>query len=76
MIKRTIRHAAADVGLIFTAFNLRRIFNIIGYSALKKYLEVLAVFFCHLSSYFKPLYEFRFSSIKIPATEKAAYLCP
>jgi transposase len=70
MTKRSIKHASADVGLIFTAFNLRRIFNIIGYSTLKKYLEVLAAFFCHLSSYFKPLYESRFSSIKIPAKKK------
>ncbi len=34
MTKKTIRHASADVRLIFTAFNLRRIFNIIGHDLL------------------------------------------
>lgn len=29
MTKKSIKHASADVGLIFTAFNLRRIFNLI-----------------------------------------------
>jgi hypothetical protein len=27
MTKKTIKHASADVGLIFTAYNLRRLFE-------------------------------------------------
>jgi hypothetical protein len=30
MTKRTMERAAADVGLIFTAYNLRRLFNLLG----------------------------------------------
>ncbi|WP_205943596.1 IS1182 family transposase [Pedobacter cryophilus] len=56
MTKKTIKHAGADVGLIFTAFNLRRIFNIIGHDLLKKYLTVLAYFFLLVRTYFKRLY--------------------
>ena len=37
MTKRTMKRASADVGLIFTAYNLRRIFNIIGIEVLRKY---------------------------------------
>jgi hypothetical protein len=56
MTKKTIKHAAGDVGLIFTAFNLRRIFNIIDHDMLKKYLKVLACFFYFMRSCFKRLY--------------------
>lgn len=38
MTKKTIKRASADVGLIFTAFNLRRLINIIGKNEFKKYL--------------------------------------
>jgi len=55
MTKKTIKHAAADVGIIFTAYNLRRIFNIIDQNTLKKYLKVPAAFFYHISNVFKPL---------------------
>lgn len=34
MTKKTIEHATADVGLIFTAYNLRRIFNILDKNTL------------------------------------------
>jgi hypothetical protein len=37
MTKKTIKHASADVGLIFTAYNLRRIFNLIDPNLLKQY---------------------------------------
>lgn len=60
MTKKSIKHASADVGLIFTAFNLRRIFNIVDLDLLKKYLNVLVYFFLTLSSYFKRLYAFAF----------------
>jgi transposase len=69
MTKKTIKHAAADVGLIFTAFNLRRIFNIIDHDMLKKYLEVLACFFYFMRSYSKRLYAYHSYAHKIKQPE-------
>ena len=37
------QRASADVGFMFIAYNLRRIINIVGKNALKKYLEVLVL---------------------------------
>jgi transposase len=45
--------ASADVGLMFIAYNLTRIINIIGQDGLKKYLKVLVLFFSHLLSCIK-----------------------
>jgi hypothetical protein len=45
MTKKTLKHATADVGLIFTAYNLRRLFNLIDPKLLKTYLEGLAALF-------------------------------
>lgn len=53
MTKKSIKHATADVGLIFTCFNLRRIFNILNQNILKKYLKDLLSFIFTLTSYFK-----------------------
>jgi transposase len=69
MTKKTIKHAAADVGLIFTAFNLRRIFNIIDHDMLKKYLKVLACFFYCMRSCFKRLYACHLYTHKIKQPE-------
>lgn len=55
MTKKTMKHAAADVGLIFTAFNLRRIFNLIDQNLLKKFLKELGFYFLMFRSYFKLL---------------------
>lgn len=41
MTKKTIQRASADVGLIYVAFNLRRIFNILSQKELKKFLREL-----------------------------------
>lgn len=41
MTKKTIKHAQADVGFIFTAFNLRRIFNMLDQNQLKKHLTFI-----------------------------------
>ena len=41
--KKFIKRAEADVGLMFTAYNLRRIFNILGKETLTKYMESLAI---------------------------------
>jgi hypothetical protein len=43
--KKGIKHASADVGLMFTAFNLRRLMNIIDKTAFKKFLEELGHLF-------------------------------
>jgi len=37
--KKTIKRASADVGLMFVAYNIRRIMNILGKIELKKYLQ-------------------------------------
>ena len=55
MTKKTIKHAGADVGLIFTAFNLRRIFNIINPKDFKTRLKELITTFCAIFCCFKPL---------------------
>ncbi len=48
MTKKYIKRAEADVGLIFTAYNLRRLINIVGIKELKKYLRTISLFFHHL----------------------------
>ena len=45
MTKKFIKRAEADVGLIFTIYNLRRLINLIGFEALQNYLkQVLSLF--------------------------------
>jgi transposase len=53
MTKKTIKHASADVGLIFTAYNLKRIFNLIDLNELKQYLKSMALFFEAKTTLFK-----------------------
>jgi len=53
MTKKTIKHASADVGLIFAAYNLRRIFNLIDQNVLKQYLIQLACFSTAIKAFFK-----------------------
>jgi transposase len=55
MTKRTIKRASADVGMIFTAYNLRRIFNIIDQNQLKEFLKELGLYFLDLASFFKSI---------------------
>ena len=55
MTKRTLKRATADVGLIFTAYNLRRIMNLIGQNGLKKYLRGLAFDFWVVVSPFQAI---------------------
>jgi len=57
MTKKTMKRASADVGLIFSAYNLKRIFNIISQEALKKYLKGIFSFFCHHTRHCKPIYD-------------------
>lgn len=52
MTKKTIKRASADVGLIFTAYNLRRILNIIGKEGLRRFwLEFLVFLTSFLASW-------------------------
>ncbi|MFN5416770.1 MAG: IS1182 family transposase [Flavobacteriia bacterium] len=55
MTKKSIKHASADVGFIFTAYNLRRIFNILDQNQLKKHLKALYLYFSILIRNFKPI---------------------
>jgi len=48
--KKYKQRASADVGLMFIAYNIRRIINIIGKNELKKYLEVLILLFLYIQS--------------------------
>ena len=71
MTKKTIKHASADVGLIFSAYNLRRIFNLIDQNLLKQYLKVLAPFFEILTALFKAFYAlFYFENVKVTFLKK------
>lgn len=56
MTKKSMKHASADVGLIFTSYNLRRIFNLIDQNELKKFLKELGFPNLKLSSDFNAFY--------------------
>jgi len=51
--KRGIEHASADVGLMFSAYNFRRLISIIGQKQLKEYLKELCSLISHLMSLLK-----------------------
>lgn len=53
--KKTMQRATADVGMIFTAYNLRRIFNILDKNVLKAYLKRACFIFWKLIHLFKAL---------------------
>lgn len=55
MTKKSIKRASADVGMIFTVFNLRRIFNLVDKNLLKAYLKGLALWLKVLIACFKRL---------------------
>ena len=76
MTKKSIKHASADVGLIFTAFNLRRIFNLIDKNMLKEYLGVLFGFLSLVSKHFKSLYVFVFYFDTIPNLKISVSIVP
>lgn len=60
MTKKSIKHASADVGLIFTAYNLKRIFNLVNLNMLKMYLKRTALFYRLKTNHFKAFSEFIF----------------
>jgi hypothetical protein len=53
LTKQGINRASADVGFIFTAYNIRRIINILGQDLLKEYLRILASLFLTITAFFK-----------------------
>ena len=53
---KTLDKTLSDVGLIFSAYNLRRIFNLIDQNLLKQYLKVLALYFGVLTPFFNAFY--------------------
>ena len=46
MTKRGKKRASADVGVMMTAYNLRRIINILGIERLREYLQYIIDLFC------------------------------
>lgn len=71
MTKKTIKHASADVGLIFTSYNLRRIFNLIDQNLIKEFLRELESEFLLLSNLFKAthcLFERKIYTTSFPET--------
>ena len=65
---------SADVGLIFTAYNLKQIFNLIDQNMLKRYLKALALLFWPLKDVFKPFYTLLiFESIASSFLKKGFY---
>ena len=63
--KKGIDRACSDVGLIFTAYNLRRIFNLVGAKMLKEYLRVILRWILASLE--------RFSAQKRPAIESGVF---
>lgn len=64
--KKSMKRASADVGLMFVAFNLRRLINIIGFDGLKKWLGN------HVFRFFEPFFEFllhTITNIGLPKTQ-------
>ena len=70
MTKKTIKRASADVGLIYVAFNLRRIFNILPQNELKKYLRELNFYFSCFTRCLDGFYGIIFFDLKKPIFEK------
>ncbi len=58
--KKRIQRASADVGLMFTAYNLRRLINIIDKNLFKKFLRELWLVFFTKTSFLKAIKHFVF----------------
>jgi transposase len=62
LTKKGMERASADVGFMFTAYNLRRIINIIGQKDLKEYLKkVLFAVFSSYKSLWRQIMKLRWS---------------
>jgi len=58
--KSGIKRASADVGLIFTAYNLRRLLNILDKKVLEAVLRKFALFFSLFKTFLQPFCRIRF----------------
>jgi hypothetical protein len=56
MTKKSIKHASSDVGMIFTAYNMRRLFNILDKNQLKAYLKGLSPDFWSFQRRFRAVF--------------------
>jgi len=63
MTKKFKKRASADVGLMFFAFNLRRLINIIDMNEFKKYLKELDLLFFEIMTPIKENIAIRLISI-------------
>lgn len=67
--KRGMKRASADVGLMFTALNLRRIFNLVDKKLLQKFLQELWLlffpFYGHLQTILRSLYSIQIFKQKL-----------
>jgi transposase len=59
MTKKTKKHASADVGFIFIAYNLRRIINIIGVNRLKELFSSICLLFTAKGQQLHPKKKYR-----------------
>ena len=50
MTKKGKKRASADVGFMFVAYSLRRIMNIVGANALKKFFKELVLLFFSITT--------------------------
>jgi transposase len=76
MTKKSMKHASADVGLIFTCYNLRRVFNLIDQNALKKFFRELSSPIFTLKSHFKKIqgiFNFQFMQTTIFELRQLAF---
>ena len=72
MTKKGINRASADVGLIFTAYNLRRIFNLIDPNVLKEFLKELDIYFMIHKRVFKLIvHTFFLQKVRFPFFKKS-----
>ena len=62
MTKKSMKHASADVGLIFTSYNLRRILNLVNKNELRKYIRSFRSKIYHLIGHFQVVYDAFFYS--------------
>ncbi len=66
MTKKGIAHASADVGLIMTAYNLRRLFNIFDQNSFKAWLKALASIIELIFDYFNAIRDLIFAKYLVP----------
>lgn len=66
MTKKSIQHASADVGLIMTAYNLRRLFNIFDQNSFKAWLKALASIIELIFDYFNAIRDLIFIKNLVP----------